>query len=165
MKESWITLTENQRKELEDFKNKPGWRVLSQNQIPSVFPESLRTKIDSALIITADTSTGGSYLVINSLRVDSKANAIDMEPFGLIINSTGASSSAVFLHHGNWDGRTQEAPSSFWDDVERNGIGNLLSARAPVGQTSGLLEDLSYDHSGAFKNIISEIRRRKDSKL
>jgi len=84
VKESWINLSSEQQDELNEYSRQPGWRILSQGDLPSVFPDLLRAKIDSALAITAETSTGGTYLVFSALRVDSKYRAVDMQPLGLL---------------------------------------------------------------------------------
>jgi hypothetical protein len=65
----------------------PGWRVVAGRELPSVFPDRFRAKIDSALIIAAPTSTGGTYLAFSANRIDLKARALDIEPFGVIVHS------------------------------------------------------------------------------
>ena len=164
MKESWINLSSDQQDELNQYSREPGWRIVSKGDLPSVFPDRLRTKIDSALAITAETSTGGTYLVFSALRVDSKYREVDMHPLGFIIHSTGVSSSGVFLDHGDWLGRTEPAPPEFWAQVNTDGIGDYFYARPPAGQTSGPLGDLSIQHRGAFRAAMQAIRGRIDGR-
>lgn len=164
MKESWINLSSEQQDELNQYSRQPGWRVLAQDDLPHVFPVRLRSKIDSALAISAETSTGGTYLVFSTLRVDSKDRAVDIQPLGLIVRSTGVSSSGVFLDHGDWPGRTESAPKEFWAQVDRDGIGDYFYARPPASQTSGALEDLSIQHRGAFRAAVQAIRNRIDGR-
>ena len=113
-KPNWIDLSNSQQDELNRFVHAPGWRVVVGNELPSVFPERFRAKIDSALIIAAPTSTGGTYLAFSATRVDLKAGALDIEPFGVIVHSTGTGPSGVFIHHGTWKDRTQYPPDAFW---------------------------------------------------
>ena len=162
MEESWITLSTEQIAELGEYERTPGWRVLSRDALLSVFPARLRSKIDSALAITAETTTGGTYLVFSALRVDSKDRALDMEPFGLIVHSTGPGSTGVFLHHGEWEGRTEPAPPDFWYEVHAYGIGDYFFARPPGSRTSGSLDELPTKHDGAFRTVIRAIRDRVD---
>lgn len=103
-KYSWLTLTTTQCKEIESENMKSGWKRLSQENLPSVLPSEFRNKIDSAVMIAAPTSTGGTYLVYNNLRVDQKASALDQDPFALIVHSTGPSPNGVLIHHGKWGG-------------------------------------------------------------
>lgn len=113
-KQSWFTFTSTQVKEIESEGMKSGWRILPQERLPSVLPSEFRNKIDSAVMVAAPTSTGGTYLVYNNLRVDQKSRAIDQDPFALIVHSTGPSPNGVLIHHGEWEGRTtKNVPKDF----------------------------------------------------
>ena len=163
LKPSWVTLTPDQQQEL-DICVKPGeWRIVPRSELPSAFPESFRVKMDSALVIAAPTSTGGTYLAYSAHRVDLHDRAIDIEPLGLIVHSTGASSSAVFLHHGNWPGRTDHPPSSVWDELAGSTVGDYFLTNPPDGLRAGTINDLPRGHRGAFDALITEIRQRVDS--
>jgi len=59
---NWVTLTSAQQSELESCVKLGEWRVIPAADLPSIFPERLRAKIDSAFVIAAATSTGGTYL-------------------------------------------------------------------------------------------------------
>src|SRR5205807_1591450 len=123
---SWVNLSSTQRDELLPLLPTPGtWRVMPGSQLPTVFPGAFRAKIESALVIGAPTSTGGTYLVFSAHRLDRPASAIDIEPFGLIVHATsGPSASGVYIHHGNWKRRTRPAPPlSFWSNVTQSGVG------------------------------------------
>lgn len=155
--------TSEQQAEFGRLAQTPGWRIVSQSELPKVFPEVFRAEIDSALIIAAPTPTGGTYLVMSAVRVDLKAQALDQEPFGLIVHSTGAGSSGTFLHHGSWEGRTTQAPPQFWDEVSRSGIGDYFFAKPLSGLREGKLEQLSQGYRNAFEAVIYHIRMRVDS--
>jgi hypothetical protein len=163
MEESWFALTTEQRADLNRFMIPPGWRIVGQTGLPVLFPESLRSRIDSALAVAAPTSTGGTYLIFSALRPDVRHQAVDIEPFGLIVDSSGPSSSGVFLHHGEWPGRTQPAPPEFWDSVDRFGVGDYFFANPPQGKSEGSLDELPIEHKGAFGAIIRALRARRDS--
>jgi hypothetical protein len=125
-----------------------------------VFPASFRQKIGSAVVVAAPTSTGGIYLTYSANRVDHRDQKIDIEPFGLIVHSAGPSSSGVFLHHGDWEGRTQSPPDGFWKVASRSGIGDYFWANPPEGLRQGALDQLPKGHRGAFDAIVHEIRDR-----
>jgi hypothetical protein len=159
MKASWFTLTTDQQRELEVCVRPGEWRVVPRVELPSVFPESFRVKVDSALVIAAPTSTGGTYLAYSANRIDYRARAVDIEPLGLIVHSTGASSSAVFLHHGTWPNRTDYPPSSVWNELAASSIGDYFLTHPPNGVSEGTLDQLPKGHRGAFDAVIAEIRR------
>lgn len=159
---SWINLRSEQQDELDLLPRPSGWRLLPGSELPSVFPDSFRTKIDSALLIAAQTSTGGTYLAFSANRVDLKTRAIDIEPFGVIVHSTGPSPSGVFIHHGTWEGRTEYPPPAFWEEVSRSGVGQYFLTNPPDNLREGTLEQLPKGHRGAFEALVQEIRARED---
>lgn len=163
-KPNWFTLSEDEQEELGDNVQSPGWRIVPSNQLRRVFPESFRQKIDSAVLLSVPTSTGGVYLAYSANRVDHKSRKIDIELFGLIVHSTGPSSSGVFLHHGDWDGRTESPPDGFWDTTSRSGIGDYFFSNPPAGLHEGTLGQLPKGHRGAFDALVREIRARVDGR-
>ena len=132
--------------------------MLSQGSIPTVFPVDFREKLDSGVMIAAPTSSGGTYVVFNALRVDPRDRAVDQEPFAIIVHSTGAAASGMFLHHGDWEGRTEHPSREFWSQVDDSGIGNFFLANPPSGLSSGTLDQLSDGHREAFESAISYLR-------
>lgn len=161
---SWINLSSNQQDALDRFVRAPGWRVVTGDELPSVFPDSFRAKIASALIIAAPTSTGGTYLAFSANRADLKARAFDIEPFGVIVHSTGPGASGVFIHHGTWEDRTQCPPGAFWDGVSQSRIAEYFLASPPANRSAGPLTELPKGHAGAFEAIVQEIRAREDGR-
>jgi len=157
-KTSWFTLSTTQCKEIETIGMRSGWKRLSQESLPSILPSDLRKKVDTAVMIAAPTSTGGTYLVYNNLRVDHKAGAIDQHPFALIVHSTGPSASGMLIHHGKWKERTTNPPKAFWDHVNESGVGNYFYTNPPSGLSSGTLDQLPENHREAFEHIITRIR-------
>ncbi len=98
-------------------------------------------------------------LVFNALRVDPKAGAIDQEPFGVAVLPSGASTGGMFLHHGNWEGRTAPPPQGFWEVVIASGVGNYFYSNPPSGLTIGPLELLPHGHAEAFAAVVSRLQR------
>ena len=161
---SWINLSSGQQDELDRLVRAPGWRVVTGSELPSVFPDRFRAKIDSALIIAAPTSTGGTYLAFSANRVDLKARALDIEPFGVIVHSTGPGPSGVFIHHGTWENRTQYPPDAFWQRVSQSGVAQYFLASPPENRIAGPLTELPKGHGGAFEAVVREIRAREDGR-
>jgi len=131
--------------------------------LPSAFPESLRAKIDSFVLVATATSSGGNYLGFSANRVDFKSRMIDIQPLGLIVGSTGASDAAVFLDHGGWKGRSMPPPPAFWNRFLQSGIGDYFLADPPDGLLEGNIEQLAAGHRGAFDALVREIRSREDT--
>ena len=163
-KASWIELTPEQRSELNVCVSPKRWRVVRPDDLPSVFPLRFRSKIDSALVIAEETSTGGTYLAYSANRFDLKDRAIDIELFGLIVGSTGADAFGVFIHHGSWEGRTVRPPTEFWEEVRRSGFGDRYLVSPPNGLYEGSVDELPQGHRGGFDTLIHEIRVRVDGK-
>jgi hypothetical protein len=158
-KSSCFTFTTTQINEFESEDMRSGWRLIPKESLPSVLPPEFRKKIDSAVMIAAPTSTGGTYLVYNNLRVEQKARAVDQEPFALIVHSTGPSPNGVLIHHGKWEERTiTDIPKEFWDHVSESGVGNYYYAHPPAGLSCGTLDKLPEGHRKAFDRIVARIR-------
>jgi len=164
MKPNWLSLSDDQQRELDGIAPSPGWRIIPGAELPTVFPEPFRAKIDSAVVISAPTSTGGTYLVYSANRVDYRDREIDIEPLGLIVHSSGPSSSGVLLHHGGWEGRSGPPPAEFWDVVAESGIGDYFYSNPPDGLSEGTLEQVPKGHRGAFDAVVREIRARVDGR-
>jgi hypothetical protein len=161
---SWVNLSTAQQEQLGVCVEPGHWRIVPRAELPDVFPESFRNKIDSALVIAALTSTGGTYLAYSANRIDYKDQAIDIEPVGLIVHSTGASSSAVFLHHGSWPERTERPSPKVWDQLTASSVGDYFLTNPPDGRREGTLDELPKGHRGAFDELIVTIRRRVDGR-
>jgi hypothetical protein len=161
-KPSWLTLSADQQEELKLVVPSSRWRIIPGSELPSAFPDTFRARIDSAIVVSTPSSTGGVYLAYCANRVDFKDRSIDIEPFGLIVHSSGPSSSGVFLHHGHWPGRTGAAPPRFWDAVSESGIGEYFHSYPPDGRRDGTIDQLPIGHRGAFESVIREIRKRID---
>ncbi len=152
-------LSEKAQNELSEYAIVPGFRVVSAASIPSALPQRFREKIDSAVLIAEPTSTGALYLVFNNYRVDEKARAVDQEPFAVVMHTTGIGSVGMYVHHGDWPGRTFSPPPELWTNIDRYGIGNYFLSYPIGGKTSGALEELSPGDRNAFSAVIKHVRR------
>jgi len=161
-RQSWINLSGTQQDELHTCVPTPGWRLVPGSELPSLFPDTSRTKIGSAVVIAAPTSTGGAYLVFSANRVDVKAGALDIEPFGVILHSTGPGPSGAFIHHGTWADRTQDPPEAFWAEVSQSDIAQYFRTSPPASRSAGPLTEFPKGHAGAFEAIVRELRGRED---
>ena len=160
---SWMSLSTTQQAELEPLGTTAGWQLLSRESIPSVFPERFRRKLDSALVICASAGSGSTWLVCNAIRPDRPAGKLDQEPFAILVQPSGVEPIGMFLHHGKWQGRSQEPPAGFWRHVDQSGIGNYFLAHPPSGVTRGALEQLPAGHREAFESAISHHRSLRRS--
>ena len=152
---SFVSLTPSQQEEVEQLSQTPGWRALSKAELPSFFPEDLRERLDSAVVVTSSTmASDRTYVVCNGIRPDPRSREIDHEPFVVSVLSSGASTGGMFVHHGDWDGRTESAPTGFWEVVQESGVGDYFLPSPPSGRSSGTLAELSSDHRAAFYRAV-----------
>ena len=160
-KHSWVSLKTTQREWLEDWGRRgEGYYVLESDDLTTILPPGLHSKINSAVLMIAPTSSGGTYVVVNNNRVDKPAWAIDQEPFGAIIDSTGARSIGLLLHHGDWPQRSSTSePRKFWQHAEESGIAAYYPTRNLPSNTSGELSELSgMGHLEAFEEFKRRVR-------
>lgn len=157
-KENFIALSPEQQKELAELASTPGWRVVSRDSLPSVFSDSFRSKLDSAVLMVSGTVHGTTTLVCNAARVDIAARAIDEEPFAVVVYPSGVSNGGMFLHHGDWPGRTASAPPEFWEQVAVSGVSNYFLSHPPADVTSGPLVTLPSGQRQAFDAVVSRLK-------
>jgi hypothetical protein len=161
-KVNWVLLNAEQQEGLTRLSKSPGWRIVPTKELTPVLPPRLVPKLDSVMVIAEPTSTGGVYLMLNTFRVDGEE--IDQQPFGVIVSSTGASSSGVWVNHGRWEERTVDLPDDFLDVIGNSTIGSYYYANPPFGLLEGSLGQLSDGHREAFEQVTGLLRRRKDLK-
>ena len=153
----WKPLTPEQREDLRQLVSPPGWRTMPGRDLPqSIFPDSWRRKIGSALVVSDLTSTGGTYLYVGANRLDHPAGAIDIDPFGVIVHSSDSGPDGVFIYHGRWRGRTyrRRPPSGMrWSGAVSNAITEL-----PLQQGRIMGPSMSY-----FRGTRGRSRRSPES--
>ena len=110
MKVTTLSLSSSQLEEFEQiakqYTSTSGFKWLSSSEIPTAIPKSLRNKLKSAMLMWERTSSSSVFLVFNNMRFDQKDNSLDQQPFGIVVNSSGASTYGIFIDHGNWQNRT-----------------------------------------------------------
>ena len=172
--ESWVALDAKQREEVVKItQNAPDnvcpdawYAVIRQEDIPSAFSPALQGKCDHAIVMVSGDVTGTSaVLVCNAQRVDSRASAIDQEPFGIAISGDDAAPSGLFLHHGGWEGRTEsKLDQHFWRCVEASGIGDIFPFQELPPDSSGPLDDLRpTSHDGPARSSQPNPRQLAES--
>ena len=165
MKIAPLSLTSTQQSEFEDLsvslKTASGYKWLASSEIPTAVPDSLRRKLTSALLMWERTGSGVTQIVCNGIRLDDKANALDQEPFGVAVYSSGVSTGGLFLHHGNWTGRTETIAPEIQSVLDSTSLGNYFPLGQVPPKSSGPLSDLSQtSHEGAFRATISHLLPR-----
>jgi hypothetical protein len=90
-------------------------------------------------------------------RVDLPADAVDIQPFGIAVFSSGASTGMALIHHGGWPQRTTPLPSDFGTVASACSTGSYFFARPPEGQTSGSLSELGPGQKAAFDRILRSL--------
>jgi hypothetical protein len=104
------------------------------------------------------TSSSSIFLIFNGIRLDQKDNALDQEPFGIVINSTGASTYGIFIHHGDWPNRTTPITSEVQKILESTSLGNYFPLNEVPQSSSGSLTDLqNTSHERAFNKTIDRL--------
>lgn len=156
---STYSVSSDHRRELEriaqDCSLESGYKWLSSTEMPSVIPQALKEKMPSAILMWERTSVGSIYLVCNGIRIDEKDSALDQEPFGIIVHSSGGSTFGIFIHHGDWNNRSVPITG----EVRKILQSTSLSRRFPLGEipskSSGPLSDLKEtSHEKAFRRVI-----------
>ena len=164
MEYSTLSISSTQREEFEKLAKEreleSGYKWLSTTELPSAIPVSLRSKLTSALLMWDRTSSGSVYLLCNGIRLDSKVNQLDQEPFGILVHSSGASHSGTFIHHGAWDGRTVDITPEVTQVLQSTSLGNYFPLGEVPSDSSGPLSDLSgTSHEGAFNSVVKALAR------
>ena len=93
--------------------------------------------------VVAPTGSGATVALYNAYRVDTKAHALDQEPFVVVVHASGTSTAGHFIHHGDWEGRTTpfEIPGDLRGEVTAvTGVIGFGSAEVGDGATN---QDLS----------------------
>ena len=158
------SLSSTQRAEFEQLARglhtTAGYRWITRDHLPTVVPPDLRRKMPRALLMWERRASGDTYLVCNGLRVDPKADAVDHEPFGLVVHSSGASTGGVFIHHGGWRGRTTPLTPELSAALESTGLTDYFPLAGAPSASSGPLSDLHRTpHAGAFTATLARLIR------
>jgi hypothetical protein len=158
-KPSWIELSPDQQEEFGQIVPSETWRRVPREELPSAFPLSLRSRIDSAIMVSTIAPNGHVYLAYSADRVDVNDESIDVEPFGVAMLCGRPPTAGLFVHHGSWPGRTSAVPEGLLEFIEQSGVGNYFMAHPPEGRVAGQLHELSRGHRGAFDAVVRRLVR------
>ncbi len=104
------------------------------------------------------TSSGATFVVCNGIRLDGRAGALDQEPFGVAIYSSGASTGGVFVHHGSWQSRTTPITPEVQRVLSASSLANYFPLGEVPSKSSGALADLRHtSHEHAFRATVSKL--------
>ena len=132
-----------------------GYRHLSTGELPRAIPEALRSKLTGAVMMWDRANAGSVYLVVNGVRLDPDDYALDQEPFGVAVSSSGADTSGVFIHHGDWDDRTVPLSTTHGDLLASTSLGQYFPFGDAPPSSSGPLSELTKtSHEGAFSAMM-----------
>lgn len=157
----FLSLSSAHREECEHISRASGsgwWRV-NKGQIPSFVPATMQPKLDGGVWVVSGSSSGVTYLMFGAERVDRPADARDIQPFGIAVFPSGASTGMALIHHGGWIDRSVRLPDGFGSLASSCSTGSYFFARPPEGKSSGSLEDLGPGHKAAFQRILSSLSR------
>ena len=162
MNTSVLLLTSTQKSEFEKLANSfpygSGYVKLPQEKLPAAIPESLRKKMPLAVLMFEKTMDAHTYIVCNGIRHDKKANALDQEPFGVAVYSTGSSPSGVFIHHGKWKRRSVPITPELQGSLTSTGLGDYFPLTEIPSASSGPTSDLKRtSKEGAFNTMMAEL--------
>ncbi len=107
--------------------------------------------------MASGSSSGVTYLMFGAERVDLPANSLDIQPFGVSVFSSGASTGMALIHHGGWVDRSIQLPDDFRAIASSCSSGSYFFSRPPEGKTNGSLDELSAGHKAAFERIVSSL--------
>jgi hypothetical protein len=135
-----------------------GYCWLTPERYLSVIPERLKGKLPSALMMWERTDSGCTAIVCNGIRLDRRANALDQEPFGVVVYSSGASTGGVFVHHGAWANRTVAITPEVQSVLDSTTLGKYFPIGEVPSDSSGPLSDLKgTSHQGAFNTMMAQL--------
>jgi hypothetical protein len=88
LKVTAFTFSTEQRERLQRLVPQTGWSILSSTELSGILPDRYVAKIDSVIGVSCPTSSGGTCLMLNSLRVDTRTRLIDQDRLGMFVSST-----------------------------------------------------------------------------
>ncbi len=133
-----------------------GYRRLSKQNVPNFIAEGLREKLYAAMLMGQKTSDGTLCLVVNCIRLDLNDNAIDQNPFGIILYTSGASTQGVYIQHGNWHERSIVLTPELKRIITSTSMGDYYPLNnEPPNSSVPLFELGPTAHEGAFNTVLN----------
>ena len=107
---SYFTLGSTHLSELHGLAQRgAGFFHIGGSEIPSIIPEELRQKWNSAVVVVSPTA--GAMAVIGH-RIDQTAGKMDHDPFLIRMSGSTPHGKGVLIHHASFPGRSTTLPSS-----------------------------------------------------
>lgn len=161
-KKPFSTCSEAIRKLVEDVPA-GNFRTYDVSSFPTgieVFPEEYRDKCSHFHVATSGASDGLDWMVICPIRVDPKAEAYDIDPAIVVLDSASLKPgpSGLVGYHQDYSGRTQPITGAYdWQDhpgtVEKlreqitTGVGSLAEAPTEVLNSLHFMVEIIRDDS------------------
>src|SRR6266850_4134005 len=158
IKFSPITTTPEQQRIIERFDHRFGWSLAPASILSDFRPQTFVAKIDSVIVSFAPTSSGGTSVLLNSLRIDTHAGMVDQDPIAFFQNSTGLTQVGVHVHHGSWDQRSWAISSDLRRHVSEHGVGGYFLKNPRNNLRSGSLDNLPPGGEGAISAAVDALR-------
>jgi len=153
-----FTLSAAYQQKVEELADGDGWNLLPASALDGILPAAYLSKVDSVVKVSVPTSSGGTCVMFNNLRVDARTRLIDQDPFAFFKNSTGVTQHGVLLHHGSWAERSWNPSTCLWRHVNENGIGGYFIDNPPGNRCSTSTDDLPRGHVGALAASLKVLR-------
>ena len=135
------------------------YAVVPPSELRGLMADGLLDKANNVVVMSA---ASGPYTVVvaNVNRVDLPASSVDQNPYIAVYDHAASSASGGYLHHGDWDGRSDTIDPMLMAGIAVSGI----SAYYPIGHVplgmNGALSDLAVNSQNtAFWVAFRELRR------
>lgn len=158
---SEIATTPEQQRVIERIECGFGWSLQPASILSYFRPPTFVSKIDSVIVSFAPTSSGGTSVLLNSLRIHTNAGMVDQDPIAFFQNSTGLTQVGVHLHHGSWDQRSWAISSDLRHHLSEHGVGGYFLDNPPSNLRSGSLDNLPPGGQGAISAAVAALRSLK----
>ncbi|MGH2452864.1 MAG: hypothetical protein ACREJL_00965 [Candidatus Methylomirabilales bacterium] len=139
------------------------YRQIAGADLPKAIPEDFRNKVVKALAIRSDT-TSGFVLCTNFVRYEPETMELDEHPFMLFVlpENSARLASGGLIHHGDWTGRTTQAPPALVSALGSAFLGTPVSTLHPLATDPphdvGPNEELiGTSHGNAFEFIFKKL--------
>ena len=153
---SYVSLSDPQRSELNSFLSRgDGFFVVPSQDLPSVIPEKLRTKWDSAVAVISGSAISAGAIILLGHRIDLPVSKLDHHPFAVAVSSGSAAVSGVFVDHLSSTSRSIDLPSEFTSAFIASGISNYFYNNPPFQVASGSLSELPAPTKEAIGIVLN----------
>lgn len=114
-----------------------GYWHIKASEIPSIVPEKLRKKWDSAGVVVAGSQGADGAFALIGHRIDEKVGQMDQHPLVLGVSASVVSDSGVFIDHATFESRSVSLPPGYIAAVKSSGICDYYKNNPVYGVSSG----------------------------